>query len=58
MNSMIREPDEYDAEPLLYCTLFDPPEPEQRESAETMNAGASSRGFLNTLLRALSVWTA
>jgi hypothetical protein len=57
MNAPIREPDDYDAERVLPWTLFEPPEPEQAESAETMIAAAQRPGdFVVVVLRALSAW--
>jgi len=47
MNAPIREPDGYDVERGLPWALFQPHEPEQVESAETMIAAAQwSCGFV------------
>ncbi|HEY7153078.1 MAG TPA: hypothetical protein VH575_03865 [Gemmataceae bacterium] len=56
MTAPIGEPDDYDAERALPWTLFEPPEPEQAESRETMIAAAVQRpgGFVVVVLRALS----
>jgi hypothetical protein len=59
MNASIYGPDAYDAERIFPWTLFESPEPEQAESAETRIAGAAAQrpcGFVVVLLRALSAW--
>jgi hypothetical protein len=57
MNVSIRQPDGYDAERVLPCTLFEPPEPGQAESAETMLAAAAQRpgGSVVVVLRAVGL---